>query len=52
MMMGYGGRRVRVGDPGGGGVIVGGASGRKRKVPQLKCLILSGCYHLTDEGLR
>lgn len=50
--MGYG-RRVRVSDPGGGGVVVGGASGgRKRKLPQLKCLILSGCYHLTDEGLR
>ena len=43
-----------MGDPGGGGVVVGGASGggRRRKLSQLKCLILSGCHHLTDEGLR
>ena len=41
-----------MGDPSGGGVVVGGASGRRRKLPQLKCLILSGCHHLTDEGLK
>ena len=35
-----------------GGGARGVASGREQKSPQLKCLILSGCHRLTDEGLR
>ena len=29
-----------------------GGGGRRKAVPQLKFLILSGCHNLTDDGLR
>ena len=48
--IGYG--RQLCGGLGGGGVVVGGANGWKKKMPRLKALILSGCHHLTDDGLR
>ena len=35
-----------------GGGARGGGLTRKKKSPQLTWLILSGCYRITDEGLR